>query len=192
MLRKLRTGSKQQLNRNHPTRLLYYWPVINVVCYERVCCKQVCFEREPFYIFTFLLTCTYRRQNSWSATKHRESFWLLRTGDRLLKNKRWNNAPATWPITRGEGRRGRIPPRNFFSPPGKMCWTYFKTIGHSLKKCVPLSENSSLPWCPKLVTGLPAATAIGHCHTGALENNGGKMNICKNTSDLWSDWMKKN
>ena len=32
--------------------------------------------------------------------------------------------------------------------------TSFKTIGQVVKKIVPLSENSSSPWCLKVVTGL--------------------------------------
>jgi len=35
------------------------------------------------------------------------------------------------------GAGGLSPSRKFFSPPGKMCWTYFKSIGHSLKNLGP-------------------------------------------------------
>jgi len=31
------------------------------------------------------------------------------------------------------------------APPGKICWTCFKAIGHSLKKIFTLSQNSSPP-----------------------------------------------
>ena len=40
------------------------------------------------------------------------------------------------------GAGGAKTPRKFFAPPGKICWTYIKTIGHNLKIWA-LSENSS-------------------------------------------------
>jgi len=46
--------------------------------------------------------------------------------------------------------------------PRKMCSTYFKNIGHSLQNVSP-SENSSPPWCPKLVTGLCLVNRIFVC-----------------------------
>jgi len=63
----------------------------------------------------------------------------------------------TWvwarPVTR-EGLRGRSPPRKIFAPPGKMCWTSFKTIGHSSKTLGPSQKTLRPSWCHKLVTGL--------------------------------------
>jgi len=48
------------------------------------------------------------------------------------------------PVTGGE--------QEAFRPPGKMCWTWFKTIGHSLKNWAP--QKTFCPTrCPKLVTG---------------------------------------
>jgi len=41
-----------------------------------------------------------------------------------------------------------------------MCWTWFKSIRHSLKNVGP-SQNGPL-WCPKLVTGLHIARAENH------------------------------
>jgi len=38
--------------------------------------------------------------------------------------------------------RGELPWK-FFHPPGKMCWSKFTTIGHSLKNFPPHAENSS-------------------------------------------------
>ena len=35
-----------------------------------------------------------------------------------------------------------------------MGWTYFETIGHSLKKISPSQKTLPPPWCPKLDTGL--------------------------------------
>jgi len=35
-----------------------------------------------------------------------------------------------------------------------MCWTHFKTIGHSLKNLSPSQKILRHPWYPKLVTGL--------------------------------------
>jgi len=55
------------------------------------------------------------------------------------------------PVTRG----GEASLGNIFAPTGKMCWTYFETIGHSLKICPPLRKLfTPLVWCPKLVRGL--------------------------------------
>ena len=55
--------------------------------------------------------------------------------------------------TRPVTRRGA--PLEKFSPsPGKMCWTYFKAIGHSFTKFSPSQKTLRPPWCPKLVTGL--------------------------------------
>jgi len=48
---------------------------------------------------------------------------------------------------------GEASPRKIFVPTGKLCWTYFQTIGHSLKNC-PLLESSSPPLVSQLVTGL--------------------------------------
>jgi len=42
------------------------------------------------------------------------------------------------PVTRGEN-----PPRNIFSP-GKMCWTQFKNIGHSLNILGPSRKTPPL------------------------------------------------
>jgi len=35
-----------------------------------------------------------------------------------------------------------------------MCWTWFKTIGRSLKNLGPSQKTIRPTWCPKLVTGL--------------------------------------
>jgi len=35
-----------------------------------------------------------------------------------------------------------------------MCWTWFKTIGHSSKNLGLSQKPLSLSWCPRLVTGL--------------------------------------
>ena len=50
------------------------------------------------------------------------------------------------PVTRGD--------MGGFAPPGKMCWKFFKTIGHSSKKLAPSQKTLCPCWCPKLVTGL--------------------------------------
>jgi len=42
---------------------------------------------------------------------------------------------AEWLQARNQ--RGISPPRKNFGPPGKMCWTTFKTIGHSSKNLSP-------------------------------------------------------
>jgi len=34
---------------------------------------------------------------------------------------------------RNQGGGDKSHPRKFFAPPGKMCWTLFKTTGHSSK-----------------------------------------------------------
>jgi len=60
-----------------------------------------------------------------------------------------------WKQARNQGARkgSETPPAKFFAP-------LEKYVGHSLnyrtkfKKFGPISENSSPPWCPKLVTGL--------------------------------------
>jgi len=38
--------------------------------------------------------------------------------------------------------------RKIFAPTGKMCWTYFETIAHSLKICPPLRKLFGLPGVP--------------------------------------------
>jgi len=53
----------------------------------------------------------------------------------------------TRPVTRGGSRRGEV-------PPGKMFWTKFKSIGHSVKNLSPSHKTLRHPWRPKLVTGL--------------------------------------
>jgi len=54
------------------------------------------------------------------------------------------------PVTRGE----LCPLRKFFAHPGKMCWTWFETIGHSSKNLGPSQKTLRPCWCLKLVTGL--------------------------------------
>jgi len=54
------------------------------------------------------------------------------------------------PVIRG----GEAAPEKFFSSPGKMCWTSFKTIGHSSKAWGPSQKTLRPSWCSKLVTGL--------------------------------------
>jgi len=39
-------------------------------------------------------------------------------------------------------------------PPGKMCWTSFKTIGHSSKNLAPSQKTLCPSWYPKLVMSL--------------------------------------
>ena len=53
-------------------------------------------------------------------------------------------------------QEGSKPPlEKFFVPKGKICWMYFKTIGHSLKKLSPLRKLfAPLMWCHKLVKSL--------------------------------------
>jgi len=67
------------------------------------------------------------------------------TGLNFLMLSLWQYRPVT---------RGAKPLLEKFSPPGKMCWTYFKTIGHSLKYLSPFEKTFRPPWCPKLVKGL--------------------------------------
>ena len=62
-----------------------------------------------------------------------------------------------------QGRSGGEGPQENFSPSRKMCWTYFKTIGYSLKMYVPLRKlfpplvsqagYGSGCVCPVVVTG---------------------------------------
>ena len=54
----------------------------------------------------------------------------------------------------------KSPPRKFFANPGKVCWTSFKTIGHSSKNLGPLQKTLRPSWCPKLATGLLLYLAI--------------------------------
>ena len=49
---------------------------------------------------------------------------------------------------------GEASPRKIFASPGKMRWTYFETIGRSLKTLSSSQKTFRPPWCPKLVTGL--------------------------------------
>ena len=44
--------------------------------------------------------------------------------------------------------------KKIFCPPGTMCWTSFKTTGHSSKILGPSQENLRPSWCLKLVTSL--------------------------------------
>ena len=55
------------------------------------------------------------------------------------------------PQARNQG--GAKPLRKIFAPTGKMCWTYFETISHSLKICPPLRKLFP-PCSRKLVTDL--------------------------------------
>ena len=59
------------------------------------------------------------------------------------------------PVTRS-GVGGRSPPRKFVATPGKMCWAYFKNIGHISKNFGHSRKTLRPSWCPKLVTGLGA------------------------------------
>jgi len=49
---------------------------------------------------------------------------------------------------------GGTSPKKIFAYPGKMCWTYFETIGRSLKNLSPSQKTFLPPRYPKLVTGL--------------------------------------
>jgi len=44
--------------------------------------------------------------------------------------------------------------QEMFAPLGKMCWTYFKTTGHSLNILSPSQKTLRPRRCPKLVAGL--------------------------------------
>ena len=59
-------------------------------------------------------------------------------------------------INQARNQGGRSPLITFFAPPGKMCWTSLKTIGHSSKNLDPSQKTLRPSWCPKLVTGLPS------------------------------------
>jgi len=60
---------------------------------------------------------------------------------------------VTRPVT-----TGAKPPRKFFATPGKMCWTWFNTIGHSSKNLGPSQKTLRPSWGPKVVTGLIVTT----------------------------------
>ena len=66
----------------------------------------------------------------------RSRLWLLGSSH---AEKKQGNRSTIRPVTRG----GEAPLRRFFAPPGKMCLTYFETVGHSFKKNLGPSENSS-------------------------------------------------
>jgi len=57
-----------------------------------------------------------------------------------------------------------------------MCWTYFETVGHSLKNLGPSQKTLRSPYCPKLVTCLVASarewnfTAQMICWYNAIEH----------------------
>ena len=53
----------------------------------------------------------------------------------------------TRPVTAG-AQEGKAPTRKFFAPPGKLCWTLFKTIGHSSKFWAPLGKLFAPPGVP--------------------------------------------
>jgi len=57
-------------------------------------------------------------------------------------------------VIRGAGGEG---PWKIFASPGKVCWTKFKTIGHSSKVFRPSQKTLRTPWCPKLVMCLKEA-----------------------------------
>jgi len=50
-----------------------------------------------------------------------------------------------------------------FAPPGKMIWTKFKSIGHSVKALSPSQKLFAPPWRPKLVTSLFVQCKNGKC-----------------------------
>jgi len=50
--------------------------------------------------------------------------------------------------------QGAKAPRKFYSPPGKLHWTWFKTIGHGSINLRPSQKTLRPSWCPKLVAGL--------------------------------------
>ena len=50
-------------------------------------------------------------------------------------------------VHRSVTRGGEDPRRKIFVPTRKMCWTYFKTIGHSLKSLSPSEKILRPPWC---------------------------------------------
>jgi len=64
---------------------------------------------------------------------------------------------CTKPVTRGE----EPPHRKIFSPPGKMCWTWFKIIGHSLKNLGPSHETLCSLGVSSWLRAWPAPCARG-------------------------------
>jgi len=74
----------------------------------------------------------------------------------LLKHTRIENADKVrkkkifflWYIEvhRPVTRRGKAPLRKNFAPTRKICWTYFESIGHSLKNLSPFRKLFA-PWC---------------------------------------------
>jgi len=75
------------------------------------------------------------------GTKRLDPFFRLHEASEVLNR----------PVTRGAGKRS--PPRKI-SPTWKMCWTWFKSIGHNSKNLGPSQKTLRPSWCPKLVTGL--------------------------------------
>ena len=53
-----------------------------------------------------------------------------------------------------EEARGAKPPLENLLPPGKICWTYFESIEHSLENLGHSQKTLRPTWCLKLVTGL--------------------------------------
>jgi len=52
-----------------------------------------------------------------------------------------------------------------------MCWTSFKTIGHSSINSGPSQKNLCPSWCPKLVTGLVVGIAGRLSYTVVFKND---------------------
>jgi len=104
----------------------------------------------------------------------------------------------TRPVTRG-AQGGESPLEKCSSPLEKLCWTSFKTFGHS-SNILGLSQKTLRPsWCPTLVTGLfmtpkisqDKDSEVGHCFlwTVVIGTNIGKARFYKEMNfhpNVWS------
>ena len=119
-------------------------------------CAIILMSNNSHKLFNFLLSREKQRLKSGVSETGKFSKWVVyfscsgKTFEMVLKISTYKiERNNRLPLKSGTGRA----PMENFRPPGKMCWRYFKTIGHCLK-IWSLSKNSSTPWCLKLVTGL--------------------------------------
>ena len=94
----------------------------------------------------------------------------LETGRVWELSRRANVLGLTWnPVSDNISKQGRnqgrdrgvkTPPRKIFDPPGKMCWTSFKTTGHSSKNLAPPRKLFAPPGVP---SWLQACIEVSEC-----------------------------
>ena len=104
-------------------------------------------------------------ESSGKKAFHLRALLIVHCGNQIY----WRE-PTSYQQARNQGaQEGASPALEKFSPPpGKMCWTWFKTIGHSSKIWTPLRKLFTPPGVPRWLRACLLVASMPGKHRNAF------------------------